>query len=155
MADAFVPSELELAWAAGFFDGEGSVYLKDGKYAVIGITQIHPYVLERFVEAVGIEKSVDGPYKKRNRANVVWELRYGRVSEVEAIYKLLKPYLSPVKQTQFETTLRNAKVPNRYRSLSPTEKAEIRDLHRSGVSQRAIARQYGASTTSISAVVHG
>lgn len=54
---------IELAWAAGLFDGEGSSYYNESSRSLqIRISQNYdPEVLERFRAAVGVGK-VYGPY---------------------------------------------------------------------------------------------
>src|SRR5262245_61060169 len=64
----------QLAWAAGFFDGEGCVTSSDNRSArpMLFITQHDPRVLRRFWKVIGQGK-VYGPYrsgwryKDRNR----------------------------------------------------------------------------------------
>ena len=58
----------ELAWAAGFFDGEGCFSWRKtrdprGK-VLVTITQVDPEVLEKFKAAVGVG-NVLGPYNRR------------------------------------------------------------------------------------------
>ena len=67
--------ELELAWAAGFFDGEGCTCIWKGNTGFNNRrvqVQIHqssadgtPEVLKRFLEAVEVGK-IYGPYKFSN-----------------------------------------------------------------------------------------
>jgi len=45
--------DVELAWSAGFFDGEGSTFAT-GDRLHMSIGQRHPAVLERFVSAIGV-----------------------------------------------------------------------------------------------------
>jgi hypothetical protein len=106
----------ELAWAAGFFDGEGTVYSFRTKrnrlivrarirqaYSDKEIASLAPYseVLERFQRAVGCG-SITGPHKisQTARLQASWELssHWG----IEHIMNLLWPYLSTVKKEQFE-----------------------------------------------------
>jgi hypothetical protein len=52
-----------LAWAAGFFDGEGCFsYSPASRYACVSITQQYPDVLHRFRRIVGVGKTY-GPYR--------------------------------------------------------------------------------------------
>ena len=52
----------ELAWAAGFFDGEGCFCFSEaGQYVCVSITQTEREPLDRFERAVGLGK-VNGPY---------------------------------------------------------------------------------------------
>lgn len=101
----------ELAWAAGFFDGEGCVtYVNhNGKQTTralrINITQIHDEVLKRFQQAVGGLGSILGPYSSKNRKTPLFTFQIAKQAEVKQVFVLLKPYLSSVKRTQFEETI--------------------------------------------------
>jgi hypothetical protein len=119
--------DLELAWAAGFFDGEGSVYL-NRKRAIGGTTgreyiihspclsvaQVDPRPLARFALAVGGRKP-GGPYQPRtakSNAYYRWDAM-GRPS-VHRIGLLLWPHLSEPKREQFHrvwAALETAKGP--------------------------------------------
>src|SRR6266540_4363990 len=75
------PSRTELAWAGGFFDGEGSTFVATrGHYPVIGISQSDddgiPAVLVRFREAVGGYGHINGPIRlKRANRKAKWIYR--------------------------------------------------------------------------------
>lgn len=97
--------DIELAWAAGFFDGEGSVgcYHKVHRNTMeirIHIAQTDPYVLWRFYDAVGFG-NVTGPYTRNPKHSPQWAYQLGRLSEIKSVFLLLEPYLSPVKIEQF------------------------------------------------------
>ena len=89
-------SDLELAWAAGFFDGEGSFY-SNGQYPRVSIAQRDPIVLERFRAAVQVGK-VYGPYRER----YIWQYAANGSANVGHIYTVLGPYLSATKKEQFQ-----------------------------------------------------
>jgi hypothetical protein len=102
-------SQIELAWAAGLFDGEGSVsWHWEGKRRKTGLRGHYPklYVgntdrrlLDRFFTAVGLGK-VRGPYGRFGREGQEIKPMYhwtathkqGREAAI-----LLRPYLSPAK----------------------------------------------------------
>lgn len=95
--------QLELAWAAGFYDGEGStVFLlnqNSGRISV-EIAQIDRRVLDRFQKAVGLGK-VYGPYTKKSATgNRVWNFCCRRNESTLKILKKLWPYLGEVKKQQ-------------------------------------------------------
>ncbi len=109
----------ELAWAAGFFDGEGSVFVSRQKHVrhaaepgrtpgkvypvtspCVSVSQVEPEPLARFARAVGGRKPT-GPYKPRGpRSNPYyrWDA-VGRPS-VHRVLSLLWPYLSEPKRRQ-------------------------------------------------------
>lgn len=106
--------DTELAWAAGFYDGEGSICVLHKKRVKGGTTgkdyhctsvqmslaQVRPEPLRRFHAAVGVGKMA-GPYYPKNKAHspyYKWETT-GRPSSHEAIMKLWA-YLSAPKREQ-------------------------------------------------------
>jgi hypothetical protein len=106
--------QLGLAWAAGFFDGEGSTRATHDKrckscYIRIALPQIHREVLDRFQGAVGGKGKIYGPYKIRQSPNQgVYSGRgrqplfywcVGHKQGIEVI-NLLWPYLSTQKRIQ-------------------------------------------------------
>lgn len=99
--------KLELAWAAGFYDGEGCcTFHSSGRLARICISQNDTEVLERFQSAVGLGKIYGpyGPYKGRSsKARYDWVVH--RVDEVVKVADLLWPFLSSTKQDQFNRIL--------------------------------------------------
>lgn len=81
---------LEHAWAAGLFDGKGTVMLKAGS-ARIQVASTDRSVIERFHKAVGVG-TVYGPYKgaklpihlwiaRGKKAETAMVLLYGMVSD--------------------------------------------------------------------------
>lgn len=95
--------ETELAWAAGFFEGEGSIWYSKGctrQDGSIGVGAIvmevgqmtDSYHVERFLEAVGVGKIYCKWQKKRNKDYYVWWCKKG--VDVYKAMLLLHPYLS-------------------------------------------------------------
>lgn len=108
-------ADTELAWAAGFFDGEGTIFVNNIKRLshperpgapsypctspVIGIAHVRREPLDRFAIAVG--GRIRGPYKprtERSQPYFRWEAS-GRGS-VHRVISLLWPYLSAPKREQ-------------------------------------------------------
>src|SRR5258708_5070125 len=100
----------ELAWAAGFFDGEGSTFcqLKQDRpryrrQLVVAVGQSGreiPEVLQRFQRALlGIGK-IYGPYIRKGRRLPTWQWRALSFEEAQAAIAMLWRFLSPIKQRQ-------------------------------------------------------
>lgn len=92
-------NELELAWSAGLFDGEGccAKHTQSGGL-IVCINQAHPEVLERFRDAVGIG-NVNGPYLYAYRKKAMYDWRvFGTKSTI--VLRKLWPYLSSQKKEQ-------------------------------------------------------
>lgn len=102
-----MPANTEIAWAAGFWDGEGcwSQKKEQGGYAYpfAQLNNTSEEVVRRFHAAVGVGK-VYGPYTykgKRSHHKPFWRWQaYGDVGR-EALDKLL-PFLSAEKREQYE-----------------------------------------------------
>lgn len=90
--------ESELAWAAGFFDGEGSTFFRRRRKSGgmgISISQKERTTLDRFHAAVG-GMGVVVEYDKA----VPFSWTAYRLYEMEAVLSLLWPYLSQPKRQQ-------------------------------------------------------
>lgn len=96
-------NELEVAWAAGFFDGEGSAHVGPRGGLRLSLSQTDTEVLERFSAAVGGIRNISGPYFRTNadggRWQPVWHWRVYGV-RAEFVANVLDPYLSTRKRTQ-------------------------------------------------------
>lgn len=103
-----------LAWCAGLFDGEGSVYLaKHQSHAghlvlEAAITQSSeagtPEVLERFRDAFGLGK-IYGPYPTGPGWAPVYRWKAHRRGHIEVILARLEPNLGAVKRSQAAAAL--------------------------------------------------
>lgn len=111
----FPPENLreELAWAAGFFDGEGTVHFSNVEQPVCALSQIDRFVLDRFHRVVRVG-NVTGPYAQNvygpRTMNAKPQYRWsaGSYEGVQAVCALLWAFLSPVKRDQFARVLREA-----------------------------------------------
>jgi hypothetical protein len=93
--------QLELAWAAGFFDGEGCTMVKRkrGNAAVnLIVAQKTPEMLERFQAAVGGGYIYHNP--RAQGAPYNWQATSQPVAR--QVLDLLWPYLGSIKQAQAE-----------------------------------------------------
>ena len=99
-------SHTELAWAAGFFDGEGSMSLiKQGghRYPRLHLEQVDREVLDRFNNAIGNLGIVFGPYTRKDApAHHKPHFKFAVQSwvKVQATIALIWSYLSSVKREQ-------------------------------------------------------
>jgi hypothetical protein len=102
----------ELAWAAGFFDGEGwaNAVAQTGRRARQPHAQINqsddkgvPEVLERFRRVVGVGR-IGGPERKPNRLDRYWWIASSR-PDVNRVAELLDPWLGDVKRAAFASAL--------------------------------------------------
>lgn len=120
MADYF--DREGLAWAAGFFDGEGTAVLtnthpritaatgnpKDRLGVRLAVTQHYrPDTIHRFHRAVRGLGRVSGPHSSRGTAfHPRWDWHCTRISDVLAVVPMLWPFLSEPKREQIERAMR-------------------------------------------------
>lgn len=90
-------TEVEIAWAAGLFEGEGCITAStrsDGyvKYVSIQLVMCDLDVVMKFARIVGIEnvKTYAGVTKNRKQRHYV---QTNKISEVERIFWMLAPHL--------------------------------------------------------------
>jgi len=98
-------TECEIAWAAGFFEGEGYFspnirQLKDGPrvYPTMGLKNTDREMLERFHRIIGvgiIRPAYIGSQKRRAHHKDAWRWRVTNRTDAEHVLRLLKPWLSP------------------------------------------------------------
>lgn len=94
--------EFELAWAAGFFDGEGSSgYYHQNQRISACVVQKDRRPLDRFLAAVGFGKI----YMPGANPNHCYRWQVTSTRGVKQLYDILKPFLSTPKIEQFESTL--------------------------------------------------
>lgn len=119
-------SATELAWCAGFFDGEGSfTHSHGGRYIRAYISQKTPALLLRFQVAVGGFGTVS-----RKSARDCWQFYTTTPAQVDLIAELLWPYLGDNKKTQYtlvkerQTLLQSMNKADRMKHQGPSPKKE-------------------------------
>lgn len=105
----------ELAWAAGFFDGEGTAVLsfrnsnrqRDYVTPTLQVTQhFDPETIHRFHRAVQGLGLATGPYASKGTAfHPRWQWAARRPIEVLAVVPMLWPWLSGPKRRQIATVI--------------------------------------------------
>jgi hypothetical protein len=102
---------IELAWAAGFYDGEGSSiyrYSDSRRQRCLQITiqQNHREVLDRFKSAVGVGR-VNGPYPyNRGRSGEYYSYQVSNAAGFRKVVRALWPFLGTEKKRQFIKAMR-------------------------------------------------
>lgn len=104
----------ELAWAAGFFDGEGNTRLEPSEdrlrsYLRISIGQIDKEPLERFRRAVGGVGRIYGPYKKDERWKPIWTYS-AKGQDAHAALRAFLHFCSTPKRVQAEKAIAEEKI---------------------------------------------
>ena len=125
--------ELELAWAAGFFGGDGTTSAgrdrtggPDYRTLKLGIPQAavegaEPPALGRFYAAVHSAGSVRGPYVLKNPwsrlPQFVWSVNGSRAAE--AVLEKIWPWLDEAKRDQARIAIRAARAGGPHRPMPP------------------------------------
>lgn len=106
----------ELAWAAGFFDGEGCSSNRRDKSrpdyvsVVVKIGQSDRRPLDRFQKAVLGLGSIGGPYQKKPGHKPVYTLSFGAFHEAQAVVAMLWKWLGEDKRSQAIRVFKAAKL---------------------------------------------
>ena len=153
MLNTSIP-ETERAWAAGFFDGEGSAYVNTQKYkrpygkgeyvykkAKLAVAQVAngKEILERFNAAVGnlgriIEnKNYGSKYGEGKRC---WQWHTNGLEAYQTVMGVLWPYLGSIKKSQIKDSLRtevNDFKSRPFRGRGAGARKLLNDLQVSGV----------------------
>lgn len=99
----------DLAWAAGFIDGEGGTYCSGPETARAGLLlkagQAERSTLERMRDSLGLG-TVYGPYKTAGlHHRPYWTCSIGGFEKVQAAVAMLWPFLSEPKRQQAHAAL--------------------------------------------------
>lgn len=97
-----------IAWAAGLFEGEGSVYantVRQGAYrqAHLALTMTDEQPVRRFAAIVGA--NVYGPFQPAAGRKQIWRASLTSHVGISVVFTLLRPWLSPRRIVQFERVL--------------------------------------------------
>lgn len=107
-----------LAWAAGFFDGEGHVQSRSGSKVSLGlqIGNTDLPLLERFRDIVGLGK-IYGPFQKKAPEGSIhkpyWTWNVRRFQHTQAVSAMLWNWLGDTRQQQIVRML-NSRGPGRW-----------------------------------------
>lgn len=150
-------TESELAWAAGFWDGEGcaSGTQKCNTFSVFLRTVQHftPECLHRFQESLGGRGYVRGPYVKPETGNQYWTWTCSRQAEIVEVMDLLFPFLSSPKQDQYERVKarRDKSVSHLPEGrINKPSKEELSSMYwDEGMNQRKIGERLGVSSVAV------
>lgn len=104
-----ITDEEDLAWAAGFFDGEGSTYLEKhrthpGYFNLeMSVTQSdargRPHVQEKFARLAGIGR-IYGPYPSGPAWDPVYRWKVRKPALIQELVSRLDPWLGDLKRVQ-------------------------------------------------------
>lgn len=107
-----MPEATDIAWAAGLFEGEGSISLRrlrDGSaaQATVSIDMTDPDVIIQLAARLGIGR-LHGPYKGTNKPRYRWTV--SRLADVETFCTWVYPFLGERRQARIRQVLGEMKV---------------------------------------------
>lgn len=148
--------DAELAWAAGLFEGEGTITRMTAKSSQTrfnaAVIMTDEDVLRRFSEVVGLGK-LYGPYQPTNpKAKPIWRWTLRRYTELVELYELIGPWMGQRRSARFVSALEaNAQNPFRQRRyLTQDERGAVRRSYAAGgVTHQELSRQFGVSRQQI------
>jgi hypothetical protein len=167
--DIPAPPDVERAWAAGFFDGEGWIgaqRVKNAYYLRLVVVQTETTTLERFQAATGGHGKIYP--RSRNQPthwSPGWCFQVNALGDLTYAVNLLWPYLSGPKRLQIEAAFaKRAAYRESWPAEFPLPQQKISDeavrgiraaLAEGGQTQRAIAAEFGISDYHVSKIKHG
>lgn len=108
-------TDTQIAYAAGLFEGEGTVWVRQGTLTMsraagmaVGMTDLDP--LERMLDTFG--GKIYGPFVKKG-CKPIYHWRLDGWDAVERIYAVIGDYLSVRRRAQFERAIAAAPPPDR------------------------------------------
>ena len=145
-----------LAWAAGFFDGEayiGYIIRHRGRQLAVSIAQVERSPLDRFSKVVGKGK-VYGPYSHRNKKHRDYYQSTCNGKDVITVVEKLCPFLCRPKKKQADIAIKGfnsfvPRTPGPKPLLSPDQVESVKILLGEGVQTNELAFIYGVSPTTI------
>lgn len=124
-------TDVEIAWLAGFLEGEGSFifHLKPNKQYItkqwiISVASCDEDVVRRAAELMSA--SVSGPYWRTNSTKPYWRAWLARRTEVLDLCRVLHPEMGTRRQEQIEALLR-ADIEHPRRRPGPTKSGAQND----------------------------
>lgn len=143
------------AWLAGFFDGEGCIYLGNKKATAfeVSVSNTNRQVIEGIFERVKVGYLMEITFKN-NDWNTKYTWRVRRFEDCNYVLNIMVPYLVIKKDKALEGIRRyNAAVESK-RNLD-LRNATIIEMAKAGMRQVDIAQEFGLTQTAICAIVKG
>jgi hypothetical protein len=92
-----------IEWAAGLYEGEGTIYLNRGS-PCINLRMTNKEAVEKFQGAVGIGK-VYGPYKWKGHYKPLYCFQIDKASDTIKVAEAIYPHLTKERQEQMEAVI--------------------------------------------------
>ena len=106
-----------IAWAAGFFEGEGCITL-GGNYPSLRLHNTDEEVVRRFHSVMGVGR-LRGPYYKNSAHKPVWIWIATSYAEVTAAFELMRPYLGTRRCERYDELMQDRPRPRAWVHRKP------------------------------------
>lgn len=151
-----------LAWAAGFYDGEGCTVVKNrGCGIAIAISQKDSEVLHRFRNAVLNLGYVNGPHINTWSPDGMYQYQVSNFEHCQAVIAMLWPFLSSIKRNQAVVAINYAKQHrpawdhtqklSRYYGVSRLHKRNLTKPYTANIRVNGMLHWLGAYATEVAA----
>lgn len=112
---------LELAWAAGFYSGEGYVSIRKKENRswslVLGVNNTYYGNLTRFQNALGGVGNINDVKQYASHHKQQWVFRVTLFEDIQKSIRSMWPMLSLEKQAQYEARAREVRLNNRFKPV--------------------------------------
>jgi hypothetical protein len=98
-----ITDDLRLAWAAGVFDADGTVYRTGNRPPRVVIAMSDEDTIRKFAARMG--GRIYGPYVNTNGVKMSWKCHIEGQAAVEDIYAMFRPYIADRRCEQFERVI--------------------------------------------------
>lgn len=89
----------DIAWAAGLFEGEGTIFSADGGRPRLALCMTDKDVVDRFRDILG--GTVSGPYREgQENRKLMYKWQEGKVGTVQSVLRQFWPYLGERRREQ-------------------------------------------------------
>lgn len=151
----FIPNQTEIAWAAGFFDGEGctTAYKNHRFTPMASLSQAGPKplaLLERFRQALGGLGTITGPVLRNPKHQPIYSWHVTGYENCQAVIAILWKYLGPIKREQATKRFKQyqERVLTRARLYS-YQVERLREAWRNGARQKDLAKKYEVAAVTV------
>ncbi len=157
------PTNEEIAWAAGIFEGEGC-FSTTGKPGIHGRRHLRATlmmkdedIVRRFAAVVGVGKV----YDRKCRSLTVWHC--GKRAEFRHLAEMFRPWLGERRIARLDELIHLSELPvgtvadawkrRKERGLKLTER-DVREIRASTDSGAALSERFGVSESAVSMIRH-
>ena len=157
------PAPTDLAWAAGFFDGEGCTTGTECQQMSVTQSDLEPLErLQRIFHGWGSIR-LKNDHHNPMTTKPCWAWHVSAFEQFQQVLALMWPYLGTAKREQARRTIERVRTdrcrryvngkPYKTRRLSAADVVAIRGRAAAGERHNAVARDFGVSRQMVNAII--